>query len=875
VEGGKMVTISAKVPSETRVSYDDGTRKLTWENNDQLLLAGYDAVGNYKGSSPFTYDGSGDTFSGLTVDGATTYKAYYPAGGISLDENGNVQLTDTFWRQTQIGNNSTAHLGDKLIMSDEDARPYNQPFQLGLRNDIIKFNLSNISSDIGTLNKLIWTVQTTPEGETRSATLNIRDVSTGTTDLTAYLAFDPSVMKIAAGGKVKITLIGDKSYEWSKTVDNNVTYQAGNRYKTNVGDSWSEVVPLIYTIKTSQANTTHKIWQTSTSSTCPANLTIDWGDGHTTPIAQGATLDQAIASHTYANADDYTITICSDQTNSSTIQMPQITFNKNITGEDLLTAVLTPFPNMNAKDFITCFMSCSQLTSIPKDLFRYNTQATNFSACFVSCTSLTSIPEDLFKYNTLATNFSGCFAGRVPLTSIPENLFKHNTQATDFSGCFESCNTITSIPTDLFRYNTEATSFNACFNGCEILSSIPTDLFRYNTKVTDFGWCFQGCEQLTAIPEDLFRYNTLVTDFNRCFSHCHILASIPANLFKYNAQVKNFSGCFTYCRVVTPIPVDLFRYNTQATDFSYCFDTCYEVTSIPTDLFKYNTQATDFAFCFSSTRVSSISEDLFRYNTLATSFNGTFAGCHRLTTLPANLFRYNTEVVNFSSCFSSCSGLTSIPEDLFRYNTKATRFWCCFSLCSQLASIPEDLFKYNTEAYDFYMCFYSYKGADPIPANLFRYNTKAKDFTYCFSGSTQITSIPADLFRYNTLATRFYGCFSRCTELITLPADLFRYNTKATDFEGCFRDCKKLVLREDIFPLPSVSPNFFSGRKMSFRNCFYNVGTQAASPGTAPKLWLFNGGGAGTRWTITNCFTGATQLTNYNDIPSTWGGGGV
>jgi hypothetical protein len=51
-EVGKLVTISANIPEETRVAYEDATRKLSWQNGDTLLLAGYDGT-TYKGSEKF------------------------------------------------------------------------------------------------------------------------------------------------------------------------------------------------------------------------------------------------------------------------------------------------------------------------------------------------------------------------------------------------------------------------------------------------------------------------------------------------------------------------------------------------------------------------------------------------------------------------------------------------------------------------------------------------------------------------------------------------------------------------------------------------------------------------------------------------------
>ena len=91
---GKIVTISATIPPETRVAYDDTDRSLSWQTGDTLLLAGYDGT-TYKGSKKFHWTG-GDSFQGTEVPGATTYKAYYPGNVITLDNNGNLQFPAYF-----------------------------------------------------------------------------------------------------------------------------------------------------------------------------------------------------------------------------------------------------------------------------------------------------------------------------------------------------------------------------------------------------------------------------------------------------------------------------------------------------------------------------------------------------------------------------------------------------------------------------------------------------------------------------------------------------------------------------------------------------------------------------------------------------------
>jgi len=784
-EGG-VVIIEASIPPETRVLYTDSNTPdeggtLSWQTGDTLLLAGYDGT-TYIGSSKFGYTGTGKKFSGMVVPGASTYKAYYPGDVITLDGDGEVQLPADFRQQTQNGDNSTAHLSKKLLMSDMDAKALDQSFTLTSKSSIVRLNINNIPPEVGTLQKVIWTLQTSSEGFTELAILNVTGVNSGTTSLTAFLAFDPAVMKIAENGEVKVTLIGSQSsYEWSTntTKVGGMTYEAGKRYYATVNGDWTTLAKprFRFTIQTTEDNQLYEIWQKESSSTSPAKLTINWGEvgKPDTTIPKDASLAKSIADHTYDSPGTYTITITTDEVDPTVKQMPQIIFynQDGPAGDGQLTAILDPFPNMGATDFFSCFAGCIKLNSVPEELFKYNTSATDFRNCFFLCTGLTdAIPTELFKYNTQAMYFTACFEDCTGLTgAIPENLFRYNTQAHNFSKCFSGCTQLSgTIPADLFRYNTQAMYFKTCFQGCTGLTdAIPAELFRYNTKAQSFYECFADCTQLSGtIPADLFRYNTQATDFGACFSGWQQLTEIPADLFRYNTQAQGFMGCFLNCSQLNDIPADLFRYNTQAKYFNLCFEVCTGLSSIPADLFKYNTQAT-----------------------------------------------------SFHSCFRGCTGLSTIPLDLFRYNTQAT------------------------------------------------------DFYFCFSGCTGLSTIPLDLFRYNTQATLFNYCFHGCTGLSSLPENLFSYNTQALNFYRCFFGCTKLQLRADIFPDPSTNPGFFEGRKMNFKECFKDVGSDpAATAGTAPELWRFTGGGGTTgptTWTITSCFYNA-NVTNYNSIPNHWKG---
>ena len=390
------------------------------------------------------------------------------------------------------------------------------------------------------------------------AILDVTGVSSGTSGLTAFLAFDPTVMKIVANGKVKVTLIGSQaSQEWSTntTKTGGMTYEAGKRYYATINGVWVDAkANFRFTIQTTQANQLYEIWQKDNSSTSPANLTINWGDlTANTTIAKNASLAKTIANHTYASPDTYTITITSDQVDPTVKQMPQIIFynGDTQTGDKLLTSILDPFPNMGATDFGDCFFHCNGLTSIPEELFKYNIQADNFKRCFTICRGLTSLPAELFKYNTQARNFMFCFGDCNGLTSIPADLFRYNTQAETFSNCFVKCSRLTSIPAELFKYNTQISNFSLCFGFCGGLTSLPADLFRYNTQVTNFDFCFTNCIGLTSLPADLFKYNTIATNFRVCFQGCTKL-QLRADIFPdpetnpgfFEGRAMNFERCF-------------------------------------------------------------------------------------------------------------------------------------------------------------------------------------------------------------------------------------------------------------------------------------------------------------------------------------------
>ena len=259
----KVVTIKVDIAPETRVVYNDAPYGqqglLSWQENDQIMLIGFDDSNLYQGHTTFTMIASG-LFQGNIVPGATKYKAFYPVSSVRLDPNGDPILENgnpsmpahgsDFWRQTQVGNNSAAHIGNSLVLWDTEANSINQTFNLALKSSIIKLDLNGIPEYVGELYNLTYTVETAT-GVFKSVSIGVTEVTFSPTvsSITAYLAFDPTeVTKVISGGKVRITLYGDRLYMWKiDAVTQEKTYAAGKRYTGTVSSGWTQVVnPLSY-----------------------------------------------------------------------------------------------------------------------------------------------------------------------------------------------------------------------------------------------------------------------------------------------------------------------------------------------------------------------------------------------------------------------------------------------------------------------------------------------------------------------------------------------------------------------------------------------------------------------------------------------------
>ena len=285
----------------------------------------------------------------------------------------------------------------------------------------------------------------------------------------------------------------------------------------------TEVYPFVFKITTSSANTQFTVPLANYLGLTPS-LTINWGDGTSSPLITSTTSSDRI--HTYASAATYTITISGF--------MPGFSVNNNASIRSLITE-LVQWGIVGLR--VINFYGCNNLTTIPGsaalDLVGGYTGLNEVQSFvyFMRGTGITSIPADLFDYSPNATIFTDAFS-TTPITIVPNGLFDEVVDATTFASCFFNCTSLTSVPSNLFDNCPSVTSFSATFRNCRALTNVLA--FTNNLNVSTFNNVYNMSSTTNALvgnaPTLWLRTPTPsgIDAFNNCTGLSNF-ASIPAN----------------------------------------------------------------------------------------------------------------------------------------------------------------------------------------------------------------------------------------------------------------------------------------------------------------------------------------------------------
>ena len=583
---------------------------------------------------------------------------------------------------------------------------------------------------------------------------------------------------------------------------------------------------------------------------------IDWGDGNIEAITKSDTTATTY-SHTYDTAGEYTIGLGGQATayNRST-QIAAVSFRGNTNIAEIsgsLGEVFSTLSDGSQPRFYNTFSGCGNLTgSIPENLFA----------------GITGAPTS----NMFNSTFSGC---RGLTGEIPENLFagiKGSPAMFMFYYTFAGCNNLTgSIPAGLFAGITGSPAiemFSGTFNGCTGLTGIPAGLFDGITDVPAngmFSGTFNGCRGLTG-PSARMSDGTYLYDYFKNASSIHVgnMYAGATGLEDYPCIPTAWGGAGGVC--TPPIESEFYITTTPDTgkfDINISAAGEYEIdwgdgktetitksdTTLTTYTHNYDAageytiglggQATDYN---NDTFVSAIR---FADNTNIAEISGSLGEV--FSTLS------DGSQPSFYQAFYNCTNLVSIPESLFTGVTGApivNMFGWTFRNCNSLTSIPEGLFA-------------SIQGAPAINA-----------FNSIFYDCSSLTSIPAGLFAgiQGAPAEGMFGAaFSKCVNLTSLPSGLFSGITGspvAWMYSYIFDGCTGLQGEIPLGFFGNLSGDSVDyAFDMAFNGCSKLTGPSARQPDGTYLYEYFGWGG-------NNMYTGATGLSDYQCIPTWWGGAG-
>ena len=620
------------------------------------------------------------------------------------------------------------------------------------------------------------------------------------------------------------------------------------------------------------------------------DYTVNWGDGTSSQVTSW---NDSNATHTYSSNHEFIIDI-SGTCETYYFTTPILTDDHRLTIKTVLQ-----WGNVGLKKLR--FMGARNMKSVPNDKIGGLSLITDFTYTFWGCQSLFKVHEGVFSHAINATTFNFTFNGNFALTSVPENLFKYNTLVQYFQNTFDQAG-LTTIPENLFKYNTNVDSFFGVFGHVPI-QHIPANLFSHNVNVTLMGALFYSCTNLIDIPETLFKNNINTESFTLAFDGCTGLTAIPPLLFNTNIHVSSFAGVFRDCRTLTEIPTHLFDTSIFATHFYWAFAKCINISAIPSSLFTLNTVASLMEGVFSGcTSLTTIPPTLFTTNTQITKASYAFECCTSLTSIPHTLFDpciASGKLNELKYTFHNCTSLTGDGPDWW-FNCTGPDYYpppidgyMCFSgdtTLSNYENIPTYwgglgigvdnrfmielttttgdktftipmlsgyIYNYTVDWGDgsAISTITSWDDLDAIHtyASVLAYTVIIKGTCESFYsvGSTanallitkvlswgnvgikkvsfqhavNMTSIPTDTIGGLVLVTDFDNTFNACTSLASIPTGLFDYCVDVTSFDSTFFGCLTLT---------SIPSSLFSNNTLvtNFTYTFYNCNNISTIPNT-------------------------------------------
>ncbi len=560
------------------------------------------------------------------------------------------------------------------------------------------------------------------------------------------------------------------------------------------------------------------------------SCTVDWGDG-----SEAQYVTSTLPTHTYASAGEYNVLV------DGVVTTLQNYSESTSTIYSTYIKAVKQWGTTGLRSMARAFQGCAGLESIPTDNAGSFNLVASWAYTFYGCSSLKEIPAGLFDNCTITTSLLGTFC-QSGITKLPAGIFDKCTNVTTLNRLFFGCSALEEISEGIFDNMPNVTNCYGVLYCCGI-KSIPNGLFKGMDKVTTFEYAASFCPNLTSVGDEVFSGCSSVTSFQYLFYNCPGLQTIGKDIFAGCTAVTNISWAF------------------RENDFE----------QLSSDLFKDMENVTDASYLlFGNTKLKSLPSGLFDSFGKVTKFDDAFYGCTGLETIASDLFNSCVSCTSFKAAFYNCSSLKEIPKGLFDKTTAVTDFYGVFYGCSSLTEIPAGLFDNCPSVTSYYAAFYNCTSLTTIHSGLFDSGTLVENFGYIFYNCSSLTEIPKGLFDNCTKVTTFQAAFYQCSTLTTVPDGLFQNCPEVTSFSFLFRSAGLTSVPANLF----ANCNKIEALNAAFLYC-YNLSGESPytelADGTKVHLYERTAD-MGTVPDGTNCFGYCFHLTDYADIPTSWGG---
>lgn len=227
------------------------------------------------------------------------------------------------------------------------------------------------------------------------------------------------------------------------------------------------------------------------------DCTIDWGDGSEKEHVGGKNSTAKRPEHTYTQAGDYNISI-----SGKCAYFDTGADSYTETYPELVKKIIKIVSWGDVETNTYCFASATNLVEVASPLEKSfkKCKDDSFDYLFSDCTNLKSIPQDLFKYiNENITSFRGTFSGCENLKTIPDGLFDKAVNVTSFYKTFAYCDNLEEVPGNLFDNAVKATDFYKTFSQCSKLVSGPQIWERANeNQIPENQHTYYECEKFNT-----------------------------------------------------------------------------------------------------------------------------------------------------------------------------------------------------------------------------------------------------------------------------------------------------------------------------------------------------------------------------------------